>query len=437
MKLAKFSQRFCSTKKAVEIKSSLVITGAKAEVVSRTIIPDIDTQNFVQNAEKWEKNLKRRSLVDKDLFGGLSLSDLVKKTDEYDKLLQEIKSSEQERTKIQEKLKNDPKDDGAKSGQKTIKNRIKALQKSLNVAEEDCIVPLLKLPNSLDVKTPDKDKVIKQICPNEGLLKNKKYHDADLEFEEGNSSNVFLKGDLALQEIELLSKAQTFLQEDEFCDTYSAPDIVRSVVMEGCDPLSFGDPKRSLVLAKSSDFGKYDSGLGAHLVGAASFPAMVSFFVKHIIANSDVLPLNWMSIGKQYFACEEPQYLYNTQQSSCVGLISLNTDHSSATEESFKQFESKYQAFYDDLGLDYRLVYKGASKLNLPESLRLEVQVWSPRTKEFITVGSLSKYEDYVSRRLLLKYLDKNKALRNLQLLGGTFIDTYKVLGCLIDNKSL
>ena len=72
----------------------------------------------------------------------------------------------------------------------------------------------------------------------------------------------------------------------------------------------------------------------------------------------------------------------------------------------------KLQSFYDKLGLKYRLVYTDAKNLSLAESLRLEVQMWSVLSEKYVTVGSLSKYEDYISRRLLLKYNNNESGLQ-------------------------
>ena len=83
-------------------------------------------------------------------------------------------------------------------------------------------------------------------------------------------------------------------------------------------------------------------------------------------------------------------------------------------------------------------MYSGADRLALAESLRLEAQMWSPLSQTYVTVGSLSKFDDYISRRLLLKYVnedDQDKKLHSYHIVGGTFIDTYKVIGCMLESE--
>ena len=121
-----------------------------------------------------------------------------------------------------------------------------------------------------------------------------------IEFDSEFPECVFLKGDLALLEQELCLKAQNVLSEDNFAEPLSSPDIVRSTVLEGCDPRAFGKPFSALALNKSSDFGDIHSGLGAHLVGSASFPSMTTNFIKNVSRTSKCLPYNYFTIGRQY-----------------------------------------------------------------------------------------------------------------------------------------
>ena len=118
-------------------------------------------------------------------------------------------------------------------------------------------------------------------------------------------------------------------------------------------------------------------------------PRFYSLYMK-----TNVLPMNLFCIGKQYWSllnCDGNEMfknpsLFKTQQSSCVSLLSMTEDSTSA-ESTFQEFHSKMQSFYDQLGLKYRIVYKSAEKLALAESLRLEVQMWSPLNQTYIKGG--------------------------------------------------
>ena len=436
--MMKQSYRLSSTVSNSTLKSSLCVVGPIAVKVAKTVIPDLNPKLIFKDGFKSvQQNLEHRRIDEETLFG-MKTVDVLANYDIYASISSEYEYVKKKRSNS--KL--------SKEVAKELRERQKTLQKELNVAEEDYLVPLLRAPNNLDARTPVTQDY-ELLHTNEVFYREscslKSHKCFSIEFEQENPSNVFLKGRWPKTELDLLRKVQEWLQKGDFCDLIAPPDIVRSTVIEGFDPLAFGNPARSLALAKSNDFGDMKSGLGAHLVGAASIPAMVSFFVKNLLVKGSVLPINLFCIGKQYWsmttdddnAPENPPSLFTTQQSSCVGLLSLNQDQTSA-ETSFQEFKSKFQSFYDTLGLKYRLVYSGADRLALAESLRLEVQMWSPLSQTYVTVGSLSKFDDYISRRLLLKYVnedDQDKKLHSYHVVGGTFIDTYKVIGCMLESE--
>ena len=436
--MMKQSYRLSSTVSNSTLKSSLCVVGPIAVKVAKTVIPDLNPKLIFKDGYKSvQQNLEHRRIDEETLFG-MKTVDVLANYDIYASISSEYEYVKKKRSNS--KL--------SKEVAKELRERQKTLQKELNVAEEDYLVPLLRAPNNLDARTPVTQDY-ELLYTNEVFYKEscslKSHKCFSIEFEQENPSNVFLKGRWPKTELDLLRKVQEWLQKGEFCDLIAPPDIVRSTVIEGFDPLAFGNPARSLALAKSNDFGDMKSGLGAHLVGAASIPAMVSYFVKNLLVKGSVLPINLFCIGKQYWsmttdddnAPENPPSLFTTQQSSCVGLLSLNQDQTSA-ETSFQEFKSKFQSFYDTLGLKYRFVYSGADRLALAESLRLEVQMWSPLGQNYVTVGSLSKFDDYISRRLLLKYVnedDQDKKLHSYHVVGGTFIDSYKVIGCMLESE--
>ena len=435
---SKIAKRLSSSSSQAALKSSLIILGPKATIVSRTIIPDVKVESRIQNASEIQKNFKDRQIDDQELLG-VTFDDLLKRYSIFkseSNHLEEIDKERQHNLALMDESKGTEFESDIKNNLQTIKERFKKAQKYHWKVEEDFMVPFLKVPNVLDGRTPKNTLTILHDSKegNETLSKIKSHEDSpELEFDI-HSNNAFLKGKWALKEIELLRKAQLFLQEGYFCDIISPPDIVRSTVMEGCDPLSFGNPSKSLALNKSSDFGDISSGLGAHLVGSASLPALVTYFVKNLMTKSNVLPINLFSIGRQYFPLDETcqRSLFKTQQSTCAGILSLSKDQDQM-EESFDKFQEKIQAFYDDLGLRYRLVLTSADKLDIAESLRLEVQMWSPVNQDYIKVGHISKIGDYISERLLIKYKDSEEQLKNLQLLSGSLIDAYKVIGCMLE----
>ena len=55
---------------------------------------------------------------------------------------------------------------------------------------------------------------------------------------------------------------------------------------------------------------------------------------------------------------------------------------------------------------------------------------------EFIEVGNVSVYGDFLSKRMMLKAVEKEgEVLRDLRTVGGTLIDVTKAIGCLVEAR--
>jgi seryl-tRNA synthetase len=433
-------------KSTVALKSALFIPGSQGSLVARTLMPEIDLDHhFSLGIENVRSNLKARKMSESDF--NIKLEGLKNGSEYLRWIAEESAKITNERASAQEiydiLVKNDPKDDEqietAKNDLIEIRKKSKSIMKERWDIEETIAMPSLRLPNFLHNDTPigenDKEIHIGNVQkPLEALLKCHEDH-PDVEFSNASPGAVFLQGQLVLDELELVEKAQRYLHDYSF-DMIACPDMIRSATIEGCDAKAYGNPGETLCLKKTSDLGDLNSGLGSHLVGGASFPAMVSYFVKNIILNSDVMPINLMSIGRQYtpiiveHKCRKS--LYCGQQSSAIGILSLHPTEESM-ENIFDDLIEKVKVFYDKLGLHYRLVSVSASKLKTSQSFRLDIEMFSPLEQSHVTVGSLAKYGDFVSKRVMLKYYNKNAEMKSCHVIGGTFIDTTKVIGCIIE----
>lgn len=302
--------------------------------------------------------------------------------------------------------------------------------------EDSSVVDFLRLPNRLHPSTPiASDIVLHQT--GDCVASSRSHVDLATESEELEVSNnspraYYLIGRLARLELDLCENVQTHLL-DSGLDMLSCPDFVRSVVLEGCEPGSFKNPSGFLSLAETSDLGGIDSGHGVHLTGGASLHSMAAYFVKYLLANPVVLPANYFCIGRRYVARNsvEKFSLFETQQSTAVQLFSVSFDEASMKIQ-FDHLINLVRAFYDDLGMKYRIVSKNASELDNAQSLKHAVEMFSPSENRFVEVGHLSTYDDYLSKRIMLKYTE-GEELRNLFVVSGTFLDVTKVIACIIE----
>lgn len=430
--------RRCSTA-APTLKSALFVTGRHGQEVARAVVPDLDMECCVKK-ENFKANVAYRQIemsVDPDK--------LVRGAEYFEWLAKEQAENETKRVDLQEQMKsaevNAEKMEVLKQAQRDCRVKAKSIKNARWELEESVVLPYLLLPNELDPDTPvgQDDRVLEEFGTRLKLANNEDHVTLSLasgELELTGPQNYYLLGQLAHLELELLSKAQWAFQNAGM-DMIACPDIVRSFVAEGCNPQGFADPLAALAFSASSDFGDLKSGSGAHLVGAASIDAMASFFVKHLIINPDILPVNYLSVGRQYIAANaklEPFSLFNSCQNSTVAFMSLSDDLENM-QDQFEAIREQIKQFYDQLGYHYRMVAVAAHKLAPAQTYRLAIEMYSPAKDCYIEVGGIGVYRDYLSKRLMLKHQQGNEVPRNLFVLGGSIINATKGIGCIVENK--
>ena len=104
-------------------------------------------------------------------------------------------------------------------------------------------MPYLKLPNILNPSVPKENT---EIFKSELFEDNATNMDSN-EVVTNELSNLFLKGNIAIEELELLRKAQNFLADSDF-EIIAPPDIVKNHILEGFDPKAFEDPSPYFIL---------------------------------------------------------------------------------------------------------------------------------------------------------------------------------------------
>ena len=128
------------------------------------------------------------------------------------------------------------------------------------------------------------------------------------------------------------------------------------MVLEGCEVTTFLRPDELLSLAETSDLGSIRSGHGVHLTGGASLYPFVGHFVKNILTNPEILPVNYFCVGRQYRTqgAENPVSLFHPQQSTAAQLFSVSSSDESMHHQ-IDDFVDVLEKFYDNLGLHYRI----------------------------------------------------------------------------------
>ncbi|XP_013400136.1 uncharacterized protein LOC106166204 [Lingula anatina] len=72
-----------------------------------------------------------------------------------------------------------------------------------------------------------------------------------------------------------------------------------------------------------------------------------------------------------------------------------------------------------------------APQLAMWESCRNEFQLWSPSLRKFITVAAVSKSNDFISKRLMIKHSGGH----HVHMVHGYVADVTKLIACLLEQS--
>ncbi|KAF7319493.1 Serine-tRNA ligase [Mycena chlorophos] len=109
-------------------------------------------------------------------------------------------------------------------------------------------------------------------------------------------------------------------------------------------------------------------------------------------------------------------------------------------EESWEAFDNMIansEAFYQSLGLRYRVVAIVSGALNLAAAQKFDLEAWFPFQRAHKELVSCSNCTDYQSRRLEVRCGQKTKDQTRkiyVHMLNGTLCATERALCCLVEN---
>ncbi|XKL68539.1 hypothetical protein PGB90_004030 [Kerria lacca] len=238
-----------------------------------------------------------------------------------------------------------------------------------------------------------------------------------------NVSAYYLLKDAAVLEMAVVRFLSDTLQNKMKFLPFKSPDFCNSFVLQGAIVDNLND--ESFLL----DDDIY------RLTGSASFSSFCAFRVNSSV-NCKFLPERFFTCGRRYMPplSLKENGLFTVCQRTNVHLsIAV-----SSFDEMMKEFDNILQwlkSLYEQLGLDFRICYVHASELKMSESCKVSVQLYSVEMKDFIEIGYLSVYNDFVSQRLRMMYHNRHSEFFFLYYLDGLVISVPILVACLLERS--
>ncbi|XP_055902764.1 serine--tRNA synthetase-like protein Slimp [Eupeodes corollae] len=409
--------------------SVLYLTGDKAKENYAPIAPYLEFQKRLDNLSSFQNNISRRGL-------NVDLESLKNKYEHFLDLQQKKADLERAREEISKKIKEleksskDVSIDELKANGINVRNSLKALKESIYPVEDEFVREFLCLPNDLHKRCPQgtEDAIIYRsgLPPQNTSSASSHLIRTDL-INYVDRDCYYLLDNAAQFELDCTHLCRDLFVRSDFV-SMTNPDFTRKVLMEAnLTPLN-------------EYHGVYEEDQRHHLnsaflAGGGSYESFLGYLAKLFVYPS-VLPLRMISNGRQYKIKEElptEMGLYAATQCNSVQTLVA----SPTLEEADRQLDDILNLavdFYKGLGLHFRVVFVKPSSLAPSESLRASIQIYSPAYSQYVEVGNVSHYLDFVSQRILFNTKDK-KDTKFLHLVGGPIVKSSVLVAAMIENQ--
>jgi len=388
------------------------------------IEPYVDLDNHLKNRNTLKDNITLRGLninIDKICDNWLS----------FISLREEIVDLNVEKQKLAEQLKKIKKDNvneihRLKETRSKVMTRLKLLRDDISALETDVVIPSLSIPNSLHPECPlSESKILfqhygKTKTNNTECVDHLKIGSALECLDYINPVIFYIKDKASLCEQAIMAYVNESLEKSDFIP-FCSSDLIKSVIIEGCGS-DVDNADQTFILSEKN----------LHLVGGASFQSFCAFLTKTSVGGNK-LPLKFYSTGRLYKPFIKNIGLFSAVQTNAIQVFIGTTDEQKSRDQ-FDEMLAIYRRLYENIGLDYRIVYSPVSKLENWESLRAQVELYSISCQGYVVVASLSLSGDFISKRLRIYWSGKGDQ-NFLNIVNGKMVDTNVLLGCLLEQN--
>ncbi|KAK9511816.1 hypothetical protein O3M35_000406 [Rhynocoris fuscipes] len=389
----------------------------RSKTIYSVFKPYLDFDERLPNLEKLDDNIKLRGL-------DINLPSIVTLWKHYKNVREDIVKLEEEKLKIVDELsliKRSGDEDKIKSlkfAGVNVREDLKRMKTVLNQLEEEIYPYVLKLPNDLLVKKEE------TLFSNEAKnTENVRDHievgeKLDL-LEYISPQSYFLKGPAAMFELTASEKLTKMFKNDHFI-LFSNPDFTRKSIVKY---LHLDGGQSLLPLERQRDQQDVDI---LYLHGGASCLPFACFHSKSITDSSN-LPIRYISKGRHYSQSQLPG-LYGVWQSTSVQIF-IGTQEEFA-EDHINKALNLLKEFYQNFDIPFRVIYCKPDVISHSEKFRINFQTYSPIYKQYMELGHLSLYGDYISKRLRI-YYSLEKSDKFLHIVSGTVLKIPPLLASL------
>ncbi|MFT5733882.1 MAG: seryl-tRNA synthetase [Planctomycetota bacterium] len=240
------------------------------------------------------------------------------------------------------------------------------------------------------------------------------------------SRNYVLLGDMSLLEHAVMRFAFDSMVARGFTPL-SVPTLVRRETMVGTGYFPGGEDQAY----------KCDERDDLCLVGTAEVP-VTALYQDEILDGAD-LPLKFVAQSTCYRReagtyGKDTKGLYRVHQFQKVEQVVLDIADEDRSLAHHEAILGNSEAILQALDLPYRVVNVCGGDLGQPQIQKFDIETWMPSREGYGETHSASRFHDFQSRRLNLRYRDADGKVRHVHTLNNTVAASTRMLIALLEN---
>jgi seryl-tRNA synthetase len=251
-----------------------------------------------------------------------------------------------------------------------------------------------------------------------------------LEIERGarlaGSRNYVLRGDLSLLEGAVMRYALDLMVGKGF-EPLSVPTLVRSEAMIGTGYFPGGEDQAY----------KCDERDDLCLIGTAEVP--ITALHAGEILERDQLPRKNVALSTCYRReagtyGKDTRGLYRVHQFMKVEQVVIDVADEQTSLAHHQAILGNAEELLQNLGLAYRVVNVCGGDLGQPQIQKFDIETWMPSRESYGETHSASRFHDFQSRRLNLRYRGEDGKAHFCHTLNNTVAASTRMLIALVEN---
>jgi len=240
------------------------------------------------------------------------------------------------------------------------------------------------------------------------------------------SRNYLLKGDIVLLESAVLRFALDQMVERGFTPV-TVPTLVRTEAMRGTGYFPGGDDQAY----------RCDDRDDLWLVGTAEVP-LTAMHAGEILDVAD-LPIKFVAQSSCYRReagtyGKDTRGLYRVHQFQKVEQVIIDVADEQKSLEHHAAILNNAEALMQALDLPYRVVNVCGGDLGQGQVQKFDIETWMPSREGYGETHSASRFHDFQSRRLDLRYRGEDGKVAHCHTLNNTVAASTRMLIALLEN---